>query len=300
VTVTLLSAGVCAISANQAGDDNFGPATEVTRTFVVWDPNAGRVVNISTRADVSTGSDVLIGGFVIGGSTPKTVVIRAIGPSLAAYGIANPLANPMLQLFTSSHVNIATNDNWGNDPSASMISSSGFAPSHPLESAIYTTLYPGPYTAIVTGVGGSSGVALIEVYEVDRPEIPLVNISTRGRVETAEKVMIGGFVIQGNSPQTVVIRGIGPSLAGYGVQGVLGNPFLQLVRMSDQTVIASNDNWQSAANSAQLSASGFAPSNPLESALYITLDPGAYTAILSGVNNDIGVGLVEVYAVTQP
>jgi hypothetical protein len=250
---------------------------------------------------VSTGSDVLIGGFVIGGPKPKTVVVRAIGPSLAAHGIAAPLANPSLQLMSAfGNLIVATNDDWGSAPNASLLSSSGLAPSDPRESAIYVTLNPGAYTAIVTGVSGSTGVGLVEVYEVDKPEIPLINISTRGRVGSGDEVMIGGFVIQGNHPQTLVVRGIGPSLASYGVQGVLANPSLQLVRMSDQTLIATNDDWQSAANSGTLSASGFAPSDRLEAAIYITLDPGAYTAILTGANGGTGVGLVEVYAVTQP
>jgi len=106
-------------------------------------------------------------------------------------------------------------------------------------------------------------------------------------------------VITGDGPQTVVIRAIGPSLANYGVAGSLANPQLQLVRQSDQSIMATNDDWGSDPNAAQVQSSGFAPSNPLESAIYITLDPGAYTAIVSGVNNTSGVGLVEVYKVAQ-
>jgi hypothetical protein len=240
----------------------------------------------------------MIGGFVINGTAPKTVVIRAIGPSLANYGVSGALSNPQLQLVRSSdQVTLASNDSWGSASNAGLISSSGFAPSNPLESAIYTTLQPGAYTAIVSGVGGVTGVGLVEVYEVDQPDTPLINISTRGRVQTGFDVMIGGFVIQGSGPETVVIRAIGPSLANFGVAGALANPQVQLVRQSDQAVIASNDDWGSAANAALIQSSGFAPSNPLESAIYITLDPGAYTAIVSGVGGGTGVGLVEVYKV---
>ena len=137
----------------------------------------------------------------------------------------------------------------------------------------------------------------MEVYEVDHPDLPLVNISTRGKVMTGFGVMIGGFVIQGSGPQTVVVRGIGPSLADFGVEGVPSDPTLQLVWMSDGQTLAFNNDWRTALNAGELQVSGFAPSNPLESAILITLDPGAYSAIMSGQNGATGVGLVEVYKV---
>ena len=261
-------------------------------------PLPTRLVNISTRGQVQTGFNVMIGGFVISGSSPKTVVVRAIGPSLANFGVAGALSDPVLQIVRSSdQTTVASNDDWGDAPNAATLQASGFTPSSPLESAIHVQLNPGAYTAIVTGFGGVTGVGLVEVYEVDQPDTPLINISTRGRVQTGFDVMIGGFVVSGSSPQTVVVRAIGPSLANFGVAGALANPQLQLVRSSDQTVIASNDDWGSAANAAQVQSSGFAPSNALESAIYVTLDPGAYTAIVSGVGGGVGVGLVEVYKV---
>jgi len=140
-------------------------------------------------------------------------------------------------------------------------------------------------------------VGLVDVYEIDRPDLPLINISTRGKVQTGFDVMIGGFVVTGTGSQTVVIRAIGPSLANYGVAGALPNPTMQLVRISDSAVIATNDDWQGGPNAGQIQAAGFAPTNPLESAIMVTLSPGAYTAIVSGVNGGVGVGLVEVYAV---
>jgi hypothetical protein len=261
-------------------------------------PLPTRLVNISTRGQVQTGFDVMIGGFVISGASPKTVVIRATGPSLANFGVAGALSNPQMQLVRSSdQVVVASNDDWGSAANAATIQASGFAPSNPLESAIYTSLNPGAYTAIVSGVGGVTGVGLVEVYEVDHPEVSLINISTRGKVLTGFDVMIGGFVVSGSSPQTVVVRAIGPSLANFGVAGSLANPQLQLVRQSDQTIIASNDDWGSDPNAALVQSNGFAPSNPLESAIYVTLQPGAYTAIVSGVGGGVGVGLVEVYKV---
>ena len=157
------------------------------------------------------------------------------------------------------------------------------------------TLSPGPYTAIVSGAGGSTGVGIVEVFEVDSLTSPLVNIATRGQVLTGDDVMIGGFIIQGGGPQTVVVRARGPSLTALGVPNALANPTLSIY--SGQTVIATNDDFGTAANLAQLQASGFAPSNANESAILITLNPGAYTAIVSGVGGTTGVGIVEVFAV---
>jgi len=245
---------------------------------------------------VLTGNDVMIGGFIIGGSSSKTVVVRARGPSLIPFGITNALANPTLQLVRSSdQVTIATNDDWQNASNASAITASGFAPSNSLESAILMTLPPGGYTAIVSGVGGGTGVGIVEVFEVDHPEIPLANISTRGQVLTGNDVMIGGFVVQGSGPQTVVVRARGPSLVPFGITNALANPMLQLVRSSDQVTIATNDDWQNASNASAITASGFAPSNSLESAILITLNPGAYTVIVTGVGGGTGVGIIEVF-----
>ena len=259
--------------------------------------SGSRLTNVSTRGQVRTGSDVMIGGFVIGGSANKTVVVRARGPSLIPFGIPNALANPTMQLVRSSdQATLATNDNWGSAPNAAAITASGFAPGNALESAILMSLAPGAYTAVVSGVGGGTGVGIVEVFEVDTPSAPLANISTRGQVLTGGDVMIGGFTIQGTTPQTVVVRARGPSLIPFGIPNALANPSLQLVRSSDQATLATNDNWTSAANAASITATGFAPSNALESAILITLSPGAYTAIVTGVGGVTGVGIVEVFA----
>jgi len=143
-------------------------------------------------------------------------------------------------------------------------------------------------------VAAGTGVAIVEVYDIDQPEVALINLSTRGQVQTGDKVMIGGFIIQGDSAQTVLIRAGGPNLASYGVPGALANPKLDLY--AGQTVIASNDDWGSAANAAAIAATGLAPVSPLESAILMTLSPGAYTAIVSGVGGGTGVAIVEVFA----
>ncbi len=262
-----------------------------------------RLVNISTRGLVEMGDDVMIGGFVIGGSMPKRVLVRAAGPSLANFGVPRVLANPFLQIFAGSTA-IAENDDWQvtrplcqtsgfTCGSPSDVEATGLAPADPQESAILITLLPGPYTAIVSGAGGATGVGIVEVFEVDSSSAssPLVNISTRGLVEVGDDVMIGGFVIDGSSPKRVLVRAAGPSLANFGVPGVLANPFLQI--FAGSTAIAENDDWQvtlplcqtsgfTCGDPSDIGATGLAPTDPQESAILITLPPGPYTAIVSG------------------
>jgi len=192
---------------------------------------------------------------------------------------------------------IAANDDWLSAGNAALLQAAGFAPLNVLESAILVTLPAGAYTAIVQGVGGGSGVAVAAVYEIDGAANPLINMSTRARVLTGNDVMIGGFVIQGTAPQTVAIVVTGPSLAAFGITNPLANPTLTLVRSSDQVALDSNDNWQAHANATQLQAAGFAPSNTLEAAIYTTLPPGAYTALVQGVGGGTGVAVIGVYKI---
>ncbi|MBK7660159.1 MAG: fibronectin type III domain-containing protein [Betaproteobacteria bacterium] len=267
-------------------------ARAVTATFR---PNTAipRLANIATRMQVRTGNDVLIGGFVVGGTLPKTVVVRARGPSLAAFGITHTLADPQLQLFAGA-TPIGANNDWADDARAAQLQATGYAPSDAREAALLVTLAPGAYTAIVSGVGGGTGVGIVEIFEVDRPETPLSNISTRGQVLTGNDVMIGGFVIQGDRPQTVVVRARGPSLAAAGIANALDDPELQL--FAGPGVIAYNGDWQASADAAAISARGLAPADPREAVILVTLAPGAYTAIVSGRNGATGVGIIEVFA----
>jgi uncharacterized repeat protein (TIGR01451 family) len=275
---------------------DFDASNNSATVNLVVNPGA-RMSNISTRMQVGTGNDVMIGGFVIGGSGTKRVAIVATGPSLAPFGIANPLANPMLTLVRSSdQAVIATNDDWQGGSNAAELTAAGFAPSNPLEAAILADLPPGAYTAIVSGADNGTGVSVIGVYEVDHPETPLINISTRGRVLTGNDVMIGGFVVSGAAPKALAIVATGPSLAAFGITSPLANPRITLVRSSDQAVVATNDDWQGDANASQLQAAGFSPGDPLEAGLYVTLPPGAYTVIVEGVDGGTGVGVIGVYA----
>jgi hypothetical protein len=193
------------------------------------------------------------------------------------------LSNPQLQLVRQAdNTTVAANDDWGTDANAAQLFASGFAPSHPLEAALYITLAPGAYTAVVSGVGGATGVGLVEVYEVDHPEVALINISARALVQTGFNQTIGGFVIQGQRPADGGDSRHRSLARHFGVSGALQNPTMQLVRISDNTTIATNDDWGSAANAAQVQSSGYAPAHPLESAIMMTLPPGAYTAVVSG------------------
>ena len=253
------------------------------------------LANISTRIKVGLGDNVLIGGFILNGPQSKTVLLRAIGPSLAASGVANVLADPVLELHDSGGV-IGSNDDWQSGSQAGEITASGLAPSDPRESAIIATLSPGSYTAVVSGSRDGQGVGLVEAYESDFNGTRLVNISTRGRVGLSDEAMIGGFIVQGGNAKRVIARALGPSLATgtNPVVGALADPVLEL-RDGSGALVALNDNWINSPQYAEIVASTVPPPNTMESAIIATCGPGSYTAIVRGVNNASGVGLVDVY-----
>jgi hypothetical protein len=253
----------------------------------------------------------MIGGFIVQGTGPKRVIIRAIGPELTHFGITNPLANPTLELHNESGALIASNDNWqttilggiitGNQ--VSDIQNSGHTPTVASESAIIANLQPGNYTAIVRGVNNTTGVALVEVYDLSpAASSSLGNISTRAFVQTGQNVMIGGFIVQGTGAKMVIIRAIGPELTQHGITSALANPTLELYNGTG-ALVASNDNWQTTIlggliTTNQVNAiqnSGHAPTAASESAIIANLQPGNYTAVVRGVINTTGVALVEVY-----
>jgi len=244
--------------------------------------------NISTRLLVGTGDNVLIGGFIVTGTQPKRVILRAIGPSLPVPGA---MADPTLELHDSTQAVIATNDNWQDSPDKQAIIDSTIPPTNDNESAIVMTLDPGPYTAVLQGANGGTGVALVEIYDLDQAaDSKLGNLSTRGLVQTDDDVMIGGVIVLGTEPTNSIIRAIGPSLP---LTDTLTDPTLEL-HDSNGGIIASNDNWKDT-QEAEIEAAGLAPTNDFESAIAATLIPGAYTAIVRGQNNTTGVALVEAY-----
>ncbi|HKP04030.1 MAG TPA: hypothetical protein VJU77_11820 [Chthoniobacterales bacterium] len=259
---------------------------------------ASQALNLSTRMLVQAGDNAGIGGFIVTGSAPKHLLIRALGPSLTGFGISNALADTVLELHGPAGFVTITDDNWRDDPAQeTAIMASGIAPSNNLESAIDVTVNPGSYTAVLTGKNNSSGVAVVEVYDLNQAtSSKLANLSTRAFVSTGNDIVIAGFILGGNiGSDRIVARGIGPSLSGSGVPNPLANPMLEL-RDSNGALLAANNDWQdNAAQAAELTAAGLAPTNNLESGIATTLPPGAYTALLKGANNGTGIGLVEVY-----
>ncbi len=249
-------------------------------------------LNVSTRGFVATGDGALIGGFILGGAHAKNVIVRAIGPSLPN-GIAGRLADPTLELHDGTGALIASNDNW-RDTQESDIQLTHIPPTDDHESAIVQILQPGAYTAVVRGAGDTTGVAVVEAYDLQpTPNSQLGNVSTRGFVGAGDNALIGGFIVGATSHY--VVRAIGPSLSGYGLSSVLADPNV-LVVDANGAQEGSNDDWMTDPNSSMIPLN-LRPTNVMESALYITLNAGGHTAIVRGKNDGTGIGLVEVYNV---
>jgi hypothetical protein len=247
------------------------------------------LANISSRLRVEKGDNVLIGGFIVTGSQPKRVMVRAIGPSIP---VAGALADPRLEIYKGTTL-LGKNDNWREAANNQEMMQSGLSPAHALEAAVLGLFEPGAYTAIVSGGGPGNGVGLVEVYDLDQTvEVKLANIATRGLVQTGDNVLIGGLTVTGFEPQKALVRVTGPSL---NFAGKLLDPILEL-RDSDGGLVQTSDNWVDSENKQAIIDSGLAPTNDLESAIVRTLSPAAYTAIVRGMNDTTGIAVVEVYA----
>ena len=287
-TATLLSSGKVLVAGGTLGPVSLASAQ-------LYGPKPG-LLNIAARVHVQTGDNAMIGGFIIAGTQPKAVIVRAIGPSLSVPGA---LADPVIEIYDSSGVRTDTNDNWKDAPSRQEIIDSGLAPSNDLESALYSVINPGSYTVVVRGKNNAAGIGVFEVYDLDEAaDSRLANVSTRGVVENGDSVLIGGLIVGGNNgagTAKVLVRALGPSVP---VAGALGDPTLELHNGSG-TLIAFNDNWgvrpDGSDQSAEILATALIPTNELESALLETFPAGNYTAIVRGVNNATGVGLIEAY-----
>ena len=276
--------------------DPDGNTSEFSATFVIPIP---KLLNISTRMQVLTDDNALIGGFIVTGNAPKRVIVRAIGPALSDFGVPGALMDPILELNapdpSGAPALVTTNDNW-KDTQQAEIEATGLQPSNDAESAIVQTLDPGAYTAIVRGVGGTTGVGLVEAYDLDQAaDSELANISTRGFIDTGDNVMIGGFIIGPDDlgDATILVRAIGPSLGNFGVANALQDPALELFNVNGAS-IATNDDWRDTQES-EITDTGLMPTEDAESAILQTLPAGGYTAIVRGVADTTGVGLVEVY-----
>jgi N-acetylneuraminic acid mutarotase len=288
-TATLLGDGTVLIAAG-------GNAGNSLASAELYGKPVPTLLNISTRMHVQTGDKVLIAGFIITGTEPKTVIVRGIGPSLP---MAGALADPVIEVHGPSGELLGINDNWKDAATRQEISDSGLAPTNDFESALWGVINPGPYTLILTGKDGGMGVGSVEVYDLDQAaDSRLANISTRGFVDTGDNVMIGGLIVGGGSPTgtaNVVVRALGPTIP---VADALANPTVELHDESGAT-IAFNDDWKTrpdgTSQQAEIEATTVPPSNDLESAFVRRLPPGNYTAIVRGKDNTTGIGLVEAY-----
>lgn len=278
---------------------------------------AAKFINLSSRLGTVDGdtSRAFIAGFVVSGSTPKPVLIRAIGPGLAQFGVAGALPNPRLQIYSGAQL-VAENDDWTDTPAMRTLRErvGAFAlTAGSRDAALIVTLAPGAYSAHVVASGGQ-GVGLVEVYdgESTQASCQLVNLSTRGFVDSGDAVLVAGFVVSGDVPKRVLIRGIGPALGGFGVTGALADSVLKVY--SGSTLLAENDDWSTpqstpggpaVGSAAEISAAGgtagaFAlPGGSRDAALLVTLPPGSYSAVVSGAGNLTGAGLVEVYEIAR-
>jgi len=276
---------------------NIAGATTEADELSIGSHSGSRLVNLSVRAVAGTGDGTLIVGFVVAGAT-KTMLVRAIGPGIAEFA-SSTMTDPSLALMNGI-VTIANNDNWsGTSELKAAFARLGAFPlaDTSLDAALLRVLNPQPYTVIVSG---TPGVALAEIYDADTSKSPvgrLANVSARARAEPGDGVLIVGFVISGDSPLPVLIRAVGPSLASAGVSGALADPQLYLYR--GQTPLKYNDDWAGDARLtavfAATGASSFASVNSKDAAIFSTLPPGAYTAIVYGVGYTSGVALAEVY-----
>jgi hypothetical protein len=255
--------------------------------------------NISTRGFAGLGDNVLIGGFIVQGTEPATVILRAIGLSLSAQGLAGALPDPLITVYDSNQSQVATNDDWFTSTDAETIASFHLDPPNSRESALYLTLQPGTYTAVVQSFSDARqpptpGLGLFELYDLHTTGGRAGNISTRGQVFGGDNILIGGFIIGGSEAKTVITRAIGPSLGGAAIANPLADPTMDL-RDGNGQLVQSNDDWAQGSDAIAISADGLAPTNPKESALLATLGPGGYTVTVNGVSGATGVALVEVY-----
>jgi hypothetical protein len=251
--------------------------------------------NLSTRGNVGNGDASLIGGFIVTGTDPKAIAFRALGPSLARDGVSGGLADPILSVYDAAGNLVATNDDWGTDQSAAAIVANGLALPDPVESAAVRAFVPGAYTTVITGKNSTSGVALVEIYDLSPgSNSKLANISTRSSVGAGDNVLIGGFVVGDVAKTNVIVRALGPSLAAAGLTGTLSDPMLTIFD-ANGSAIASNDNWQDDIHASDIQKNGLAPANAAESALVLHLPAGAYSGVVSGVGGAAGVALVEIY-----
>lgn len=306
--------GIARAQAADAGNYTVVVSTSagsVTSAVAALTIGSSRLGNMSVRSTAGTGGETLIVGCVVGQGDPAPLLLRGIGPALTAFGVAGALADPVLTVVDANNSTVATNDNWSagtnsNQTVALTTRVGAFAlGANALDAALVANLNPGSYSALVTGKTAAPGVALMEAYDASTTNTSarLLNLSARTRVGTGAEILIVGFAVHGDAPKQVLIRAIGPSLTQFGVTGVLSDPQLALFRQGANAIIQQNDNWLASTNAAQIGlvssqVGAFAlPPNSRDAVLLVTLDPGTYSAQVSGVGNTTGVALVEIYDV---
>ncbi len=266
-----------------------GAATPTPTPTPAMGDTTRKLLNVSTRGNVGTGDNVLVGGFIITGSSCKRVDLRGIGPSLQTVGVSGALGDPVLQLYDSAGDLVESNDNHILIPGIP----NPLLPTDPSESFLTAFLPPGSYTAVLAGANLDTGVGLVELYDTDPADSEVANISTRGVVGTGNAEMIGGFIVGGSTPTSVIVRALGPSLVAEGVTNALVDPVLEL-RDANGNLIGQNDNWRSDQEQ-QIIATTIPPPSDAEAAIVGTLVPGTYTTLVYGKNSGSGVALVEAY-----
>lgn len=283
-------------TATPAATASPSPTPVATTTPTPTPAPTSAVTNLSSRGFTS-GTDAMIAGLIVedrtGGDGTVRVLISGVGPDLANYGIEDFLVDPALAIFSGQDI-VASNDSWEAGPLADAIRESGLAPADPAEAAVLLDLPPGEYTAILSGADAGAGVGLVQVFALDGSGAArLRNLSTRRFVASGDRVLIAGAIVA-NGPRTVVVRGLGPTLARFDVPDPLADPRIEVFQ--GPTSIAANDDWRE--SEAEIVATGLQPPDDAESALRLVLDPGPYTIVLSGAEGGRGTALVEIYDIT--
>jgi hypothetical protein len=258
---------------------------------------SGRLATLGTRATCQTGDAVLVDEFILQGAGTETVLMRAIGPSLS-HSLTGALRDSTALLLNRRGRTFDSNDNWMDNPDKDQILATGLAPTDPREAALIDSLAPGAYTFVEQGVRGKTGIALPEIYDLADGGLQLSAVGTRGPIFTGDDIMISGFILSGSGPTSLLIRALGPSLADAGLSGVLPNPYLEVLDSSG-SLAAANNNWRDTQEQ-EILATGLAPRDDLESAILVTLDPGAYTLLFSDADGSAGLGFLQVYSLALP
>jgi len=268
-----------------------------------------RLRNISTRGEVGTGGNIMISGFIVRGDRPKSVLVRAAGPALGAFGVPGTLAAPVLSVLDRRAAVVASNAGWTTAANASAIAATAarvsafpFAAGS-ADAALLATLSPGEYTAQVSGANGTTGICLVEVYDTDaiaNTGSHAVNISTRGLSGAGSSKMIAGFIIEGAAARRVLIRAVGPGLAQFGVAGTLAEPTLEIYN-SRGLLHTTAGAWGLQPNADEIrgafaSGGAFAlAEGSKDSAMVLALPPGSWTVQVGGATDANGVAIIEVY-----